>query len=86
MKRTTLRLDDDLLNEAKATAARRGITLTRFVEESLRQNLAEVSNSRRPRERVELPTSGHGGLRPGVNLDNWAELLDLMEEHDPPGR
>ena len=86
MKRTTLRLNDDLLHEAKARAARRGITLTRLVEESLRKALEKDDAPARPRQRVELPTSGHGGVRPGVNLESWAELLDFMEEHDPPGR
>ena len=33
---TTLRIDDSLYREAKAGAARDGITLTRFIEEALR--------------------------------------------------
>lgn len=32
---TTLRLDDTIYREAKAEAARRGITLTRYIEEAL---------------------------------------------------
>lgn len=34
---TTLRLDDQIYREAKAAAARQGTTITRFVEEALRQ-------------------------------------------------
>ncbi len=41
---TTLRIDDETYREAKAEAARRGETLTRFIEEALRQRIA---NSRR---------------------------------------
>ena len=36
---TTLRIDDRLYREAKAEAARQGITLTRFIEEALRLRL-----------------------------------------------
>jgi hypothetical protein len=37
---TTLRIDDATYREAKAEAARLGITLTRFIEEALRQRIA----------------------------------------------
>jgi hypothetical protein len=36
---TTLRIDDATYREAKAEAARLGMTLTRFIEESLRQRI-----------------------------------------------
>lgn len=37
---TTLRIDDRTYREAKAEAARRGMTLTRFIEEALRRHVA----------------------------------------------
>lgn len=37
---TTLRIDDTTYREAKAEAARRGVTLTRFIEEALRERIA----------------------------------------------
>jgi len=37
---TTLRLDEAVYREAKAEAARRGVTLTRFIEDALRQLIA----------------------------------------------
>ncbi len=37
---TTLRIDDTTYREAKAEAARLGLTLTRFIEEALRQRIA----------------------------------------------
>jgi len=40
---TTLRLDDKLYREAKAEAARQGMTLTRFLEEALRLRLNKQS-------------------------------------------
>ncbi len=36
---TTLRVDDQLYREAKAEAAREGITMTKFLEEALRLRL-----------------------------------------------
>lgn len=36
---TTLRINEALFREAKAEAARSGVTLTRFIEDSLRQRL-----------------------------------------------
>ncbi len=77
--RTTIRLDDDLLAAAKRRAAERSTTLTRVIEDALRAELA-----RRPadgRERVRLPAFGDPAetTLPGVDLDDSAALLDLME-------
>jgi len=79
--RTTISLDEELLREAKRRAASSGRTLGAIIEDALRESL-----SRRPakpeREWVSLPTFGGGGrgLMPGVDLDDSAALLDLMEE------
>lgn len=76
--RTTVRIDHQLLAEAKAQAARSGRTLAAVVEDALRAALA-----RRDRPGIdrppELPTSPGGRLQPGVDLDDSAALLDLME-------
>jgi hypothetical protein len=81
--RTTIRLDDHLLAEAKQRAARRGVTLTAVIEEALRETFSRhgEEQERRP---LNLPSHGVGGLRPGVDLDNNAALLDLMESEDDP--
>jgi hypothetical protein len=82
--RTTIRLDDELLSEAKALAAESGRTLTAVIEDALREVLAR-RKSAAARRRVELPTFGRGSrLQPGVDLDDSAALLDLMEQDDPP--
>lgn len=36
---TTLRIDDEVYRQAKAEAARSGVTLTRFIEEALRDRV-----------------------------------------------
>jgi hypothetical protein len=79
--RTTVRLDDALLAEAKALAARTGRTLTDVIEDALRESLSRGSG--RPRRTIELPVA-HGGPRPGVNLDSTSDLLDIMEADAAP--
>jgi hypothetical protein len=80
--RTTIRLDEHLLKETKAAAAESGKTFTDFVSDALRERLARRRTPPR-RERVVLPT-WPGALRPGVNLDDSAGLLDIMEAPDDP--
>jgi hypothetical protein len=76
--RTTVRLDDDLLRQAKALAARTGRTLTAVIEDGLREALAR--HRRRPEwPPVALPTFKGRGLRPGVDLDDTAGLLDIVD-------
>lgn len=76
--RTTIRLDDHLLREAKAYAAATDRTLTRLIEDALREVLAR-REARPARRRVRLRTFKGRGLQPGVDLDSNAALLDLME-------
>jgi len=81
--RTTVRLDDELLAEAKQQAVRSGSSLAAVIEQALREMLQRRREMRRLPP-VEIPTWGHGGLQPGVDLDNSAALLDLMEGEDGP--
>jgi len=77
--RTTVRLDDALLQQARREAGRRGQTLTSLIEQGLRLVLASSSHAQR-RARVVLPVCrAGGGALPGVDLDDSAALLDLME-------
>jgi hypothetical protein len=79
--RTTINLDDQLLKEAKAVAASTGRSFTRVVEDALRESLAR-RRAGRPKKRIVLTTFKGKGLRPGVDLDDSAALLDLMERTD----
>lgn len=82
--RTTIRIDETLLQDAKHLAVRTGRSLTAVIEDALRQALARQREAA-PRQPVELVTVEGQGLRPGVDLDDSASLLDLLEapDHDP---
>lgn len=78
--RTTIRVDDALLAQAKLTAARTGRTLTKVIEDALRESFARDRSNETAA--VALPTFAGDGLQDGVDLDDSAALLDLMErEH-----
>ncbi len=77
--RTTVRLGNALLQEAKREAARLGTTLTAIIEESLRERLARSAANTETPPRVRLTTTGGRGLRPGIDLDDSAALLDVMD-------
>ena len=77
---TTIRLDDQLPAEAKRYASQSGRTLTSLIEDALREILA--------RRYAAAPAStGHAhqrarGVLPGVDIDNSAALLDMMESRN----
>ncbi len=75
--RTTLNLDDQLLTAAKHRALDENVSLSRVVENALREILAKSKISRRP---VHLVTATGHGVKPGVNLDNSSSLLDIMDD------
>ena len=78
-----MRLDDDLLREVKEVAASRGMTLTAVLDEALREMLARRGESESA-ESPPLPVFTGRGLQPGVDLEDSAALLELMEgPHDP---
>jgi hypothetical protein len=74
--RTTIRLDDQLLTAAKRRAVETGSTLTAVIEGALRRELAEQPVGRS--DPAPLPTV-KGPLRPGVDLDDTAGLLEVMQ-------
>ena len=79
--RTTISLDDTLLAEAKGRAAATGRTLAAVVEDALREAFARRSEV--PATRPPLPVFRGGRLAPGVDLDDSASLMELMEGPQP---
>ncbi len=81
--RTTVSIDDQLLAEAKAVAARSGRTLGAVIDDALRLAMARPGGPAERPERVSLPVHGAKGLRPGVDLDDRAAIAELLDENDP---
>jgi plasmid stability protein len=76
--RTTLTLDHDVAAKLKAEARRSGRSFKETVNAVLRRALTpapQVSSDRRFRVRAR----DLGRLRPGLSLDNVAELLEEAE-------
>ncbi len=75
-----MRLDANLLRQAKREARERGGTLTSLIEQGLRLVLARSRPQTPDRARVILPVSkARGGTLPGVDLNDSAALLDRLE-------
>ncbi len=83
---TTLRLDDALCRRAKAQAAAQGISLTKLVEEAIREHLDRPAPAPR-RRRLRLPvSSASGGLFPGFSsLEEAVEAADLAADRAAAG-
>jgi len=79
--KTTLNLNDQLLADAKALAARQRTSLTRVIEEGLQLRLRANAESAKRRP-VNLPVfKGRGGLVAGVDpLSNKALLEALGDD------
>lgn len=76
--KTTLNLDDELVRKAKRSAAERGLTFTRFVEDALREALVVP---RREEHRLDWTTE-RGRRRPPVDPADRDALYELMERRD----
>ncbi len=78
--RTTISIDDDVLERARSAAARIGVPFKTVINEALRAGLdkAELPPKTRP-----YKTKCHKmGLRRGRNLDNIQDLLAQIEGED----
>lgn len=71
--KTTLDLPESLLREAKALAAKEGITLTELVESALRQVVKQRSSP--PAFRLPDASWGKRGL---VSDYEWSRIRDLI--------
>jgi hypothetical protein len=76
--RTTLTLDNDVAAKLKAEQSRAGLPFKEIVNETLRRGLASrrVASRRQP---FRVTTRDLGGLKPGLSLDNIAEVMEQTE-------
>ena len=76
--RTTVNIDDQLLGQAKKVALSSNSTLSALVETALREMLSK-QRPKKGKTAVKLVTYKGNGLKRGVDLDDSAALLELME-------
>jgi hypothetical protein len=76
--RTTLTLDEDVAAKLKSLARRSGRALREVVNDALRRGLARPV-APAPLEPFKVKARDLGPLRPGLSLDNVAELLERIE-------
>ena len=77
--RTTISLDEALLKRARRAALDRGISFNELVVTALRIELSRIPKSDQ-KKKIVLPTFRGNGIRPGVDLDDSASLVDIMDE------
>jgi hypothetical protein len=77
--RTTITIDEHLLDQVRQVAAARRQTVSQVIEESVRENLLRRGSE--CRASFELRTFHAGGYQPDVDLDDNSSLLELMDRH-----
>ena len=79
--KTTLDINDSLLANAKALAARQRTSLTRLIEEGLQLRLRSSRTAARKVSKRKIPVfKGRGGLVAGVNPLSNKAMLDAADD------
>lgn len=74
--RTTITIDDAVLDDLKQRAAQRGTTVSRLIEDSVRLALAKPPEPSGTPEDFELVTYGRGGRFTQLDVDRPSALLE----------
>lgn len=78
--KTTLDINDSLLADAKALAARQRTSLTRLIEEGLQLRLRSQRTAGKSVRRSIPVFTGCGGLVAGVNPGSNKAMLDAADD------
>jgi hypothetical protein len=73
--RTTISLDDKLLDQLKNRAAASGTTVSRLIEQAVRLFI-RTPRAPKQRDRFELVTFGRGGRFSRQNIDKTSRLIE----------
>ena len=76
--KTTLNIDETVMQQLREEAARRKTTMSALVEAGLRRVLAGFAPTDDPHDILPLPTWRSGGFR--ADIANREELYRVMEE------
>ena len=74
--RTTVTLDDDVVERVKAESRSQGKSFKETLNELVRIGLLAKPQSKRQPYRIKGKPMG---LRPGINLDKISELIEFLE-------
>jgi hypothetical protein len=77
--RTTISIEDSLLQKAKKISNKRRCSLRTVIEDALRAAFAKERKRTRSGAQRPLKTFKGTGVQPGVDLSSSAALLDAME-------
>ena len=83
--RTTLTIDSHVLAEFKRRSAETHQTLSRLIEDALREHLSRGRDSAATKP-VEFPIIGGHGVAPGVDLFSTSGLAEYLYGADPHDR
>ncbi|MBB5067857.1 ribbon-helix-helix protein, CopG family [Saccharopolyspora gloriosae] len=79
--RTTITIDDALLDQLKVRAAQENTTVSALIEDDVRVGeLRRTQQAAPERARFRLRTYDLGKPNPGVDLNDNAALLEFMEK------
>jgi len=76
--RTTLNLDDQLIDAAKHRAIENRVSLACVIENALRESFSKPLLPKH--EMIRLVTASGVGVKHGVNLDDSRTLLEIMDD------
>lgn len=76
--RSTLTLEPDVALKARKITGKRGAVFKDVVNRALRIGLEEMEREKKPQAFRTEPRPL--GLRPGISLDNIADVLDQLDE------
>ena len=76
-ERTTIRLPEDLLAQARRKAAKEGRTLTSLIEDGLRLVVFDARQGAQPKRLMPPVSKAKGGLVPGIDITKFSELEEM---------
>ncbi len=79
MKRTSLMLDENLLEELRTLAQQAQRTLKDQIQLTLREGLRNMPKENKKNFELKLPTT-KGNLIPGIDISNRDQLFSIFDE------
>lgn len=74
--RTTITIDEALLEDLKRRASQRGMTISRLIEDSVRFTISRPPEEAQEDETFELVTYGRGGRFTDLDVDKTSALVE----------